>query len=47
VVTGVRVTEYRGGKRKNERLGNLLGLAFSEDGKTILFRVKGFELDGP
>lgn len=53
VATGVRVTEYHG-KLKDERnlrdrgrLGNVKGVAFSEDGKTILFRAKGFRLDGP
>jgi hypothetical protein len=46
--TGARVAEYRGsGKRKAERLGNVTGLAFGEDGKTIRFQAKGFELDGP
>jgi WD40 repeat protein len=47
VATGARVAEYRGGKQKGERLGNVQGLAFSEDSKTILFRAKGFEIDGP
>ena len=48
VATGVRVAEYRGsGKRKAERLGNVIGLAFGADGKTILFQAKGFVLDGP
>jgi WD40 repeat protein len=46
--TGARVAEYRGsGKKKSERLGNVTGLAFSEDGKTVRFQAKGFELDGP
>ena len=46
--TGARVAEYRGsGKGKAERLGNVTGLAFGADGKTIRFQAKGFELDGP
>jgi hypothetical protein len=41
------VAEYRGGKGQQERLGNILGLAFDEDGKTILFWAGRFQIDGP
>ena len=52
VATGVRVAEYHGGKKFSglkdpRRLGNVQGVAFSKDGKTILFKAKGFMLDGP
>jgi len=53
VATGVRVTEYYGKPRDERdlrdrgRLGNVQGVAFSEDSKTILFQAKGFALDGP
>jgi hypothetical protein len=52
VATGVLVAEYHGGKKFSglkdpRRLGNVLGVAFSEDGKTIRFQAKGFMLDGP
>jgi WD40 repeat protein len=52
VATGIRVAEYRGytksrSLRDPRRLGNVQGVAFSKDGKTILFKAKGFQLDGP
>src|SRR5262245_1699801 len=47
VATGKRVAQYRGGERRNERIGNVLGVAFSADGGTVLFQAKGFQLDGP
>jgi WD40 repeat protein len=52
VATGVRVAEYHGGTkfrdlRDPRRLGNVQGVAFSKDGKTILFRAGRFTLDGP
>jgi hypothetical protein len=40
VSTGRRVAEYKKG------LGNVQGLAFGEDGKTVLFKARAFELDG-
>jgi WD40 repeat protein len=52
VATGVRVAEYHGSAqspnlRDRRRLGNVNGVAFSEDGKTIRFGARGFMLDGP
>jgi WD40 repeat protein len=47
VATGRRIAEHRGDKPKGPPLGNVQGLAFSADGKTILFQAKKFELDGP
>jgi WD40 repeat protein len=48
VTTGARVAEYRGsGKAKSERIGNVTGVAFAEDGKTVRFQAKAFAIDGP
>jgi len=47
VATGKRVAQYRGGQRRDERIGNVLGVAFGADGGTVLFKANGFQLDGP
>ena len=47
VATGARVAEFRGGKAKADRLGNVVGVALTKDGKTVLFQAKKFEIDGP
>jgi WD40 repeat protein len=47
VATGKRLAEYSVDERTRLHIGDVQGLAFSEDGKTILFRAKRFEIDGP
>jgi WD40 repeat protein len=52
VATGVRVAEYHGSAQSpnlqdGRRLGNVYGVAFSEDGKSIRFGAGRFMLDGP
>jgi WD40 repeat protein len=47
VATGARLAEYHVDERARRPLGDVRGLAFSDDGKTILFVAKRFEIDGP
>jgi WD40 repeat protein len=47
VTTGKRLAEYSVDERNRKPIGDVQDLAFSEDGKTILFRAKRFEIDGP
>jgi WD40 repeat protein len=46
VATGKRLAEYHGGRKREERIGNVMGVKFSRDGKTILFKAKKFQIDG-
>lgn len=47
VATGKRLAEYTGDKQVRQPIGNVQGVAFSEDGKAILFLARKFEVDSP
>ena len=44
--TGTLAARFREGEKERGGLGNVKGLAFSMDGKTVLFDAGEFEIDG-